>query len=75
MKSEFQIKEQIEKLKKAISKDEEFLRTATGDDVTLENRIAIQNEINLRKGQKIILEWLFSKEPTERELSQFRMPS
>ncbi|TZF83969.1 hypothetical protein FW774_11005 [Pedobacter sp. BS3] len=75
MKSEIQIKEQIEKLKKAISKDEEFLRTATGNDVTLENRIAIQNEINLRKGQKSMLEWLFSKEPTERELSQFRMPS
>jgi len=75
MKSEIQIREQIEKLKKAISKDEEFLRKATGDDVTLENRIAIQNEINLRKGQKIMLEWLFSKEPTEREISQFRMPS
>lgn len=46
MKSEIQIREQIEKLKKAISKDEEFLRNATGNDVTLENRIAIQNEIN-----------------------------
>lgn len=32
MKNEIQIREQIEKLKKAISKDEEFLRNATGNE-------------------------------------------
>ena len=65
MKSEKEIKEMIEKLTHKIKRDEEYLKTANGDEITLKNRIALHEEITEWKHRKSMLEWLFAKEPTK----------
>ena len=60
MKTEAEIKEQIEKLNNAILKDTLYLEQTNGMNLTLENRIAIQREMEIRRAQERMLKWALS---------------
>jgi hypothetical protein len=65
MKTEKEIKGMLEKLTYRIEREEAYLMKASGEEITLKNRIALQEQINEWKHRKSMLEWLYSEEPTK----------
>lgn len=65
MKSEKEIKGMLEKLTHRIEIEETYLLKASGEEITLKNRVALQEQINEWKHRKSMLEWLYSDKPTK----------